>query len=76
MLLVAPIHDTRVAAERVHPLYEDLGSDNKVLIDLGCASHNAMWESNRLLRFDASEEWLRSGTVNGVENGVLTLGYR
>ncbi len=76
MLLVSPVHDAQVAAERVHQLYEDLGSDNKVLIDLGCASHNAMWESNRLLLFDASEERLRSGTANGVENGVLTLGYR
>lgn len=76
MLLVAPIHDAQVAAERVHQLYEDLGSDNKILIDLGCASHNAMWETNRLLLFDASVEWLRDGTVNGVETGVLTMGYR
>lgn len=76
MLLVAPVHDAQVSAERVHQLYEDLGADSKILIDLGCASHNAMWESNRLLLFDASVEWLRDGTVNGVNGGVLTMGYR
>ena len=76
MLLVAGIHDAQVPAERVRQLYEDLGSDNKILIDLGCASHNAMWESNRLLLFNASLEWLRDGSVNGVDSGVLTMGYR
>ncbi len=76
MLLVAGIHDAQISAERVRQLYEDLGSDNKILIDLGCASHNAMWESNRLLLFDASVEWLRDGTVNDVDSGVLTMGYR
>ena len=76
MLLVAGIHDAQISAERVRQLYDDLGSDNKILIDLGCASHNAMWESNRLLMFDASVEWLRDGTVNDVDSGVLTMGYR
>lgn len=76
MLLVAGIHDAQISAERVRQLYEDLGSDNKILIDLGCASHNAMWESNRLLLFDASVEWLRDGSVNGVDSGVVAMGYR
>ena len=47
----------------------------KVLLDLGCASHNAMWEANHLLLFAASREWLASGTVNGIRNGVVTMGY-
>ncbi len=42
------------------------GAPQKVLVDLGCASHNAMWESNHLLLFRASLEWLTSGTVNGA----------
>ena len=33
----------------------------KVLLDLGCSSHNAMWETNRTLLFDASAEWLANG---------------
>ena len=50
----------------VHELYEDLGSEQKVLLDLGCASHNAMWERNHLILFRASLEWLTSGTVEGM----------
>ena len=75
MLLVAGIHDAQVPAQRVRELYEDLGSDEKVLIDLGCASHNAMWESNRLLLYGATLEWFTDGTVNGIDNGVLQMGY-
>jgi pimeloyl-ACP methyl ester carboxylesterase len=75
MLLVAGVHDAQVSAERVTELYQDLGAAEKVLIDLGCASHNAMWESNRMLLYDASLEWLTDGTVNGIDNGVLQMGY-
>jgi hypothetical protein len=56
-------------------MYEDLGAERKVLLDLGCASHNAMWESNAQLLFDASLEWLRDGTVDGLESGVVRKGY-
>ena len=56
-------------------LYADLGSTEKVLIELACSSHNAMWERNRLILFKASLEWLRDGKVNGVTAGVLRLGY-
>ena len=75
MLLVAAAHDAQIAPDRVRLLYEHLGSPQKVLVDLGCASHNAMWERVHTLLFDASLEWLRSGTVNGVAQGVVRLGY-
>jgi hypothetical protein len=55
--------------------FDDLGSSNKVLIDLGCASHNAMWESNHLALFNASLEFLKEGTVNGQRNGALRMGF-
>ena len=42
-----------------------------MLIDLGCSSHNAMWEKNHLLMFKASLEWLTEGTVGGKRNGVI-----
>ena len=56
---------------------EDVKIDlvEKVFVDLACASHNAMWEKNRLLMFRASLEWLTSGTVNGAKDGTLRLGY-
>jgi pimeloyl-ACP methyl ester carboxylesterase len=75
VLMVTGAHDKQVPSDRVRNLYQDLGSSQKVLIDLACSSHNAMWEKNHLLLFRASLEWLTKGTVNGSEQGSLKLGY-
>jgi pimeloyl-ACP methyl ester carboxylesterase len=74
-LVVAGIHDKQVSPERARELYADLGSKEKVFIDLGCSSHNAMWEMNHLILFKASLEWLVQGSVNGTKEGILKLGY-
>ncbi len=74
-LMVTGTHDKQVAPERVRDLYADLGSKEKVIIELACSSHNAMWEKNRLLLFKASLEWLKDGKVNGMSEGELKLGY-
>lgn len=74
-LAVSGAHDKQVNPDRVRELYNDLGSKNKVFIDLACSSHNAMWEKNHLLLFKASLEWLTKGTVNGEHQGMLKLGY-
>jgi pimeloyl-ACP methyl ester carboxylesterase len=74
-LMIAGIHDKQVDPSRVHELYADLASEQKVLLDLGCSSHNAMWERNHLLMFRASLEWLTSGTVQGMKTGIVKLGY-
>jgi pimeloyl-ACP methyl ester carboxylesterase len=75
-LIVQGIHDKQVNPERAKELYADLGAPEKVLIDLGCASHNAMWEKNaHTLLFNASREWLEKGTVNGMKSGILKMGY-
>jgi len=74
-LVVAAIHDRQVLPERVRELYTDLGSREKVLVDLGCASHNAMWEKNHLILFKASLDWLVQGTVEGMKEGIVKLGY-
>ena len=68
-------HDGQVQPSRVHDLYADLGSKSKVLIDLACSSHNAMWEKNHRLLFEASLQWLTKGAVNGVTEGTVRLGY-
>jgi hypothetical protein len=73
--MVAGVHDKQVLPDRVRELYADLGSKEKVIVDLACSSHNAMWEKNRLLLFRASLEWLRDGKVNGMAAGELRLGY-
>lgn len=74
-LMVAGVHDKQVSPDRVRQLYTDLGAKEKVFVDLACASHNAMWETNHLLLFKASLEWLTAGTVNGGKDGLLKLGY-
>jgi pimeloyl-ACP methyl ester carboxylesterase len=74
-LMVAGAHDKQVPPDRVRDLYADLGSKQKVFVDLACSSHNAMWEKNHVLLFRASLEWLAKGTVNGSEQGALKLGY-
>ena len=74
-LVVIGVHDVQASPQRVRELYADLGTPQKVLIDLGCASHNAMWERNHLLLFRASLEWLDKGTVNGSQQGVVFMGY-
>ena len=75
ILMVSGVHDKQVPQQRVKELYEDLGSKQKVFVDLACSSHNAMWEKNHLLLFRASLEWLTKGTVNASEQGMLKLGY-
>src|SRR4030095_3257236 len=47
----------------------------KVFVDLACSSHNAIWEKNHLILFQASLEWFQQGTVNGMKTGMLKLGY-
>ena len=74
MLLVAPETDGQVSPERVVELYEDVASEKKILVHLACSSHNAMWETNRSVLFDASLQWFRDGAVAGVESGEFRLG--
>jgi pimeloyl-ACP methyl ester carboxylesterase len=74
-LFVAAALDKQALPAGVKALYDDYGAREKLFIDLGCASHNALWEKNHLLLFQASLEWLRDGTVNGNKDGVVRLGY-
>jgi hypothetical protein len=74
-MMIAGINDKQRDPERVRELYADIGSRQKVFIDLACSSHNVMWEINHLLLFKASLEWLEKGTVNGQSNTMLKLGY-
>jgi pimeloyl-ACP methyl ester carboxylesterase len=75
IMMVTGEHDKQVPSQLVRDLYGDIGSDQKVLIDLACSSHNAMWEKNHLLLFQASLEWLTKGAINGNKQGVVRLGY-
>jgi pimeloyl-ACP methyl ester carboxylesterase len=74
MLMVVGVHDAQVNPQNVRNLYADYGGE-KVFVDLGCSSHNAMWEKNHLLLFAATREWFDKGTVNGQKNVELKMGY-
>jgi pimeloyl-ACP methyl ester carboxylesterase len=74
-LMVTGAHDKQVDPARVRELYDDYGGTQKVMIDLGCASHNAMWEKAHTQLFRASLEWIEKGTVNGMQSGIIKAGY-
>jgi esterase/lipase len=67
-------HDKQVNPESVRQLWQDLGSTQKVFVDLACSSHNAMWERQHVVLFQATVDWLNGSSVNGVDNGTLRLG--
>jgi pimeloyl-ACP methyl ester carboxylesterase len=74
-LMISGENDKQVDPARVRALYADLGSKDKVFIDLACSSHNAMWEKNHALLFKASLDWLTEGKVDGQSEGMLKKGY-
>jgi hypothetical protein len=75
LLVVGAALDKQALPERVRTLHADYGAAEKVYLDLGCSSHNALWERNHLLLFSASLEWFNKGTVNGAKNGEVRVGY-
>jgi pimeloyl-ACP methyl ester carboxylesterase len=73
-LLIAGIFDKQVPPSAVADLHQDLAGPS-VLVDLGCAGHQAMWEKQRHLLFKATVDWLSKGEVAGVSRGEIKLGY-
>ncbi|MCP5143720.1 MAG: alpha/beta hydrolase [Gammaproteobacteria bacterium] len=73
-LLFAGVYDAQVPPARVAEMYEDMAVGERVMVELGCASHNAMWETDHLLLFRATLEWLQQGTVSGMTQGRLRMG--
>lgn len=74
-LMVSGENDRQVNPDNVRNFYADIGSPQKVFVDLACSSHMAMWEKNHELLFAASLEWLEHGTVNGQTQAMLKMGY-
>lgn len=67
--------DNLVTPERVKQFYEDLGSTEKVLIEVACSSHIGLWEKNRTLLFRTSLEWIRDGKIQGTNRGQVRVGF-
>jgi pimeloyl-ACP methyl ester carboxylesterase len=74
-MFVAPAHDAQATPKSIGELMADYGAKEKVLLDLACTGHNALWERNHLFLFRASLEWLSKGSVNGSREGTVRMGY-
>jgi pimeloyl-ACP methyl ester carboxylesterase len=72
-MLVTGLTDGQVNPERVREMYADLGASNKVLIEMQCASHNAMWEHGAERLFDATYQWLHQQQYKGATSGTFVL---
>lgn len=57
-------------------LHADLtASDSKVLVEMDCATHFAVWEATQYkFMHQASLEWLNSTTYRGSSSGTFTVG--
>lgn len=74
-LFISPAQDKQVQPQSVSDLFSDYGAKEKILLDLACSSHNALWEKNHLLLFQASLEFLEKGSVNEARGGTVRAGY-
>lgn len=73
VLTVIGLLDAQVAPERAREFHADLGSEQKVLLEMPCASHNAMWEKDAQLLFEATRDWLLNGSWQGNSSGSYVL---
>ncbi len=71
VLLVVGEHDPRFAQE-APTLYADLGSTEKTMVKVQCATHFLLFERNHKVVHRAFAEFLTQGTVNGRQ-GVVTV---
>ena len=71
ILVVVGEHDPR-SAEEVPNLYTDIGSTEKILLKMQCATHFLLFERNHKTVHNAFAEFLTKGTVNG-RHGVMTV---
>jgi pimeloyl-ACP methyl ester carboxylesterase len=80
-LVITGLLDRTNPPEREIRLFEDLGSGNKVLIKIACASHQALWEGSitpdwggphESIR-EALVEWITSRTFEGIHRGSFQI---
>ncbi len=57
-LLIRGALDTTISPVNVGHLLEDLGTSDKMLVTVPCASHFVIWEQQRHLIHKLSADWL------------------
>lgn len=56
-----------------HTVFEQISSQDKVFLDVACASHFMVWEKQHLVLHTASLEWLTRGRVKNVRRGEFRV---
>jgi pimeloyl-ACP methyl ester carboxylesterase len=80
-LVMTGLLDRTNLSEKEVRLYNDLGSENKVLIKIACASHQALWEGSNAPGWkgphgsihEALVEWMTSSTYQGTLRGSFLI---
>jgi pimeloyl-ACP methyl ester carboxylesterase len=54
-------------------VFEQIGSKDKVFINVACASHFMLWEKQRRVLHETSVEWLTGGRVKNVSRGEFRV---
>ncbi len=81
-MTISGLRDTTVPTATMMQLHNDLGSTNKVLVKIDCASHFSVWESSSSPTWpggphvavqNAAIEWLRHETYQGSAAGTFQV---
>jgi pimeloyl-ACP methyl ester carboxylesterase len=59
--------------EERRSVYEQLGSKDKVFMNVACASHFMLWEKQHTALHVASKEWLTHGRLKNVRRGEMRV---
>lgn len=63
----------RLAERRT--VFEQISSQEKVFLDVACASHFMVWEKQHVVLHESSLSWLRDGHVKGTKRGEFRVDY-
>lgn len=69
-LLLAGEHDNLAPALSVFVLYNDLGADNKVMIEVNRTAHSPYWENRSQDVYSLCTQWLNTQQIDDHTTGV------
>jgi pimeloyl-ACP methyl ester carboxylesterase len=72
-LVLSPEFDSVVPQANHRQLYNDLGPEQKVFVDIACSEHTVHLETRHYIVKETSLEWLLQGSVYGFPSGTLRV---
>lgn len=70
-LIVLGQQDSPSLVANTRTLMNDLAVDNKVRIEVACATHFLVWETQHRVLLETSKDWLLHGSIKGIRRGEL-----